>query len=594
MGRKPSHSSSSRRSWRSYIHPAYYLRKPRRLAVVTIIFVLSIYVVMDHHSQRTEIQHLQKKLRALEVEKLNALDMNVGGTPSDVMVEMGKVDKLVKSKPAEPVSPWGKTVGSDDDALDPDTKKKRDEIREAMEHSWSAYEKYAWGFDELQPQSKRGVNQFGGLGATIVDSLDTLFIMGLKPQFEKAKEWVKTSMNFDVNYDASVFETTIRCVGGLLSAYDLSGDSMFLNKATDLADRLLPAFNTPTGIPYNTINLQSGQAYNPGWTGQASTLADFGTEQMEFIGLSERTGDQKYRQKVEKTIDVVEENFPEDGLVPLYHDPNTGHATMDKVSFGAMGDSFYEYLLKVWVQSGRAPSMQRYKTMWDRSIGTMLSELIQKSTPSKYVYVAEKQGGALIHKMDHLACFLGGMLVLGSDGNPRADEFLEVAKGIGRTCYEFYQSQPSKLSGEHYYFYEGRDLQVGHAYNIGRPETVETLFYLWRKTKDPIYREWGWNIFQAFQRQCRTPSGYTGLQDVSRDPPQQDDMMQSFFLAETLKYLYLLFSPDDIMSLDKWVFNTEAHPLKIKFSKVEDSSEEASLGRKGGQKGTSLRGDVVA
>lgn len=105
-------------------------------------------------------------------------------------------------------------------------------------------------------------------------------------------------MSFDVNYDASVFETTIRCVGGLLSAYDLSGDSMFLNKATDLADRLLPAFNTPTGIPYNTINLQSGQAYNPGWTGQASTLADFGTEQMEFIGLSERTGDPKYRQKV--------------------------------------------------------------------------------------------------------------------------------------------------------------------------------------------------------------------------------------------------------------------------------------------------------
>lgn len=105
-------------------------------------------------------------------------------------------------------------------------------------------------------------------------------------------------MNFDVNYDASVFETTIRCVGGLLSAYDLSGDGMFLNKATELADRLLPAFNTPSGIPYNTINLQSGQAYNPGWTGQASTLADFGTEQMEFIGLSERTGDQKYRQKV--------------------------------------------------------------------------------------------------------------------------------------------------------------------------------------------------------------------------------------------------------------------------------------------------------
>jgi hypothetical protein len=110
--------------------------------------------------------------------------------------------------------------------------------------------------------------------------------------------WISNSLSFDRNYDASVFETTIRCVGGLLSAYDLSGEGVFLKKATDLAERLLPAFNTPTGIPLNTVNLQSGNAYNPGWTGMASTLADFGTEQLEFIGLSERTGDPKYRQLV--------------------------------------------------------------------------------------------------------------------------------------------------------------------------------------------------------------------------------------------------------------------------------------------------------
>uniref|UniRef100_A0A0A9A537 alpha-1,2-Mannosidase n=1 Tax=Arundo donax TaxID=35708 RepID=A0A0A9A537_ARUDO len=105
-----------------------------------------------------------------------------------------------------------------------------------MLHAWTSYVTYAWGQDELQPQSKSGVNSFGGLGATLVDSLDTLYIMGLKDEFQKARDWVAESLDFDKDCEASVFETTIRVVGGLLSAYDLSADKIFLEKARDISD----------------------------------------------------------------------------------------------------------------------------------------------------------------------------------------------------------------------------------------------------------------------------------------------------------------------------------------------------------------------
>jgi mannosyl-oligosaccharide alpha-1,2-mannosidase len=122
-------------------------------------------------------------------------------------------------------------------------------------------------------------------------------------------------------------------------------------------------------------------------------------------------------------------------------------------------------------------------------------------------------------------------------------------------------STPTKLAGENYQFYDGQDMQVGTPWNILRPETVESLMYVWRKTGDSKYRDWGWDIFQAFEKQSRTPTGYVGLRDVRTG--EKDDMMQSFFLAETLKYFYLLYSPSSVIPLDKWVFNTEAHPLRI-------------------------------
>ncbi|OWM89041.1 hypothetical protein CDL15_Pgr023887 [Punica granatum] len=434
-------------------------------------------------------------------------------------------------------------------------------VKDAMLHAWSSYEKFAWGFDELQPQTKDGVDTFGGLGATVVDALDTLFIMGLNEQFQRARQWVATSLDFNKDYDASVFETTIRILGGLLSAHDLSGDKMFLEKATELADRLLPAWNTPSGINLNRVNLATGQAHNA--NGKYTVLAEVGTEQLEFIALSQRTNDTKYQQKVENVIKKLQKSFPVDGLVPINIDPKTGRPSPSIITFGGGGDSFYEYLLKAWVQGNKTEAVNFYREMWETSIVKGLQSLIRRTTPSSYAYICEKDGNTLIDTMDELACFVPGMLALGSPGfAPRqAKRILSLAEELARTCYNFYQMTKTKLAGENYGFNPGKDISLNTPYNILRPETVESLFYLWRLTGNNTYREFAWNIFQAFEKHSKLKTGYVGLEDVNTG--EQDNLQQSFFLAETLKYLYLLFSPPSVIPLDQWVFNTEAHPLKI-------------------------------
>ncbi|XP_024528760.1 mannosyl-oligosaccharide 1,2-alpha-mannosidase MNS1 [Selaginella moellendorffii] len=523
-------------SWR-FLRLAYYIRRPWIVALMLVVLLCTTFIIWDRRSLRSPDDTSTSEEDFFELQRARPKNTN----------------EAFERKPPSVVK---------DEILDETTAERREKVKQAMLHAWNSYEKYAWGYDELLPLSKRGANDFGGLGATIVDSLDTLYIMGFMDQFNKARDWV-AKLDFNINYEASMFETTIRVVGGLVSAYDLSNDTVFLKKAREIADRLLPAWNTPTGIPYTTVNLASGDSRSPGWTLGASVLADLATEQVEFIALSQRTGDPKYQEKVENVIKKIKEFFPQDGLVPIYVNPHTASAS-NRITFGAMGDSFYEYLLKVWVLGNKTQAVQHYRDMWEQSMEGLMS-LIRKSTPSSYTYIAERygSGGGYIDKMDELACFTPGMLVLGSNDGPdeKKTKYLELAKELARTCYNFYRSTPTGLAGENYNFISGQDMSVGTAWNILRPETVESLFYLWRKTGDTKYRDWGWDIFQAFEARSRVDTGYVGLRDVRSG--EKDDKMQSFFLAETLKYLYLLFSPSSVIPLDQWVFNTEAHPIKI-------------------------------
>ncbi|KAF7010775.1 hypothetical protein CFC21_025136 [Triticum aestivum] len=517
MARRSSSSSSSG-TWR-YLNPAYYLKRPKRLALLFFVFVAATFAFWDRQSlvseHESEISRLQNEINQLHG-------------------QLRKAGILLEEIPATEI-PRKDLV-----EIDPINNERREKVKEAMLHAWNSYVKYAWGMDELQPQSKNGVNSFGGLGATLVDSLDTLYIMGLRDEFQKARE----------------------VVGGLLSAYDMSDDKVFLEKAKDIADRLLPAWDTTSGIPYNSINLAHGRAHNFGWTNGDSILADSGTEQLEFIALSQRTGDPKYQLKAENVIRQLQKIYPSDGLLPIYINPQSGQASYSTITFGAMGDSFYEYLLKVWIQGNKTESVKHYRQMWETSMEGLIS-LTRQTTPSNYTYICEKSGGSLSHKMDELACFAPGMLALGASGYgpEKAKQIMNLAEELARTCYNFYQTTPTKLAGENYYFHAEQDMNVGTSWNILRPETVESLMYLWRLTGNKTYQDWGWDIFQAFEKNSRIASGYVGLRDVNSG--EKDDKMQTFFLAETLKYLYLLFSPPSVVSFDEWVFNTEAHPLRI-------------------------------
>nr|XP_022288303.1 mannosyl-oligosaccharide 1,2-alpha-mannosidase IA-like [Crassostrea virginica]XP_022288510.1 mannosyl-oligosaccharide 1,2-alpha-mannosidase IA-like [Crassostrea virginica] len=458
--------------------------------------------------------------------------------------------------------------GQGGEPSDPEVRKKRDKVREMMKHAWDNYEKYAWGANELRPISKRGhsASIFGSLslGATIIDAADTLYVMELMDEYKKARDWIATSFNFDGANELSVFETNIRFVGGLLSLYALTGDSMYKRKAIMVADKLLPAFNTATGIPQSMVNTKSGSARNWGWaSGGCSILAEFGSFHLEFVYLSEISGNTVYRDKVMKIREVLNSIEKPNGLYPNYLNPKTGRWGQSHTAIGALGDSFYEYLIKSWLQSGKKDKMA--KKMYDEAVQAIADKLV-KVSPGGLTYVAEYKSGRLENKMDHLGCFAGGMFALGAKYSDDEEKYMNLGAGISNTCHESYKRSETKLGPEAFRFdgnTEAKSIRQNEKYYILRPEVVETHFYMWRLTKDEKYRDWNWEAVQALEKHCRTDGGYTGIRDVYQSSPSQDDVQQSFFLAETLKYLYLTFSEDSLIPLDKWVFNTEAHPLPI-------------------------------
>ncbi|KAL3276554.1 hypothetical protein HHI36_011929 [Cryptolaemus montrouzieri] len=440
------------------------------------------------------------------------------------------------------------------------------------QHAWDNYARYAWGKNELKPISKRGhsASIFGTmpLGATILDGLDTLYIMGMHKEYKQARDWVASELDLDqMPNDVSVFETNIRFVGGLLSCYALTGDVMFRDKAQQIAEKLLPAFQTPTGVPYAIVNFKTGTSKNYAWaSGGSSILSEFGTLHLEFAYLSDVTGNPIYRDKVNKIRQVLQKIEKPNGLYPNYFNPKTGKWGQHHMSMGALGDSFYEYLLKTWIQSNKEDNEVRQ--MFDDAMESVFKHMLQTSTGG-LMYFADLKFDRPEHKMDHLGCFSGGLLALGSRTlkNHMSDRYMDVAKGITNTCHESYDRTFTKLGPEAFRFTEGaeaRALKTSEKYYILRPEVIESYFYMYRLTKDQKYRDWAWEAAQALEKHCRVNGGYTGLKNVYSEDPQQDDVQQSFFLAETLKYLYLIFSDDNLLSLDEWVFNTEAHPLPIK------------------------------
>jgi len=438
----------------------------------------------------------------------------------------------------------------------------------AFHHAWQGYRKYAWGRDHLRPISKSPQTWFD-LGLTLIDSLDTMIMMGMTEEYTEARNWVEDHLRFTTEKDVNLFETTIRVLGGLLSTYHLSADKLFLEKATELADRMMGAFDTLSGIPYSDVNLKSKSGHSPKWSPDSST-SEVTTIQLEFRDLSRATGNPKYEDAVSRVSEIVHGLEKNMGLVPIFINANSGKfRPYSTITMGARGDSYYEYLLKQWLQTGK--SIDYLKQDYNQSISGVQAKLVRRTEPNNLLFIGELLSGGkdFKPKMDELACFLPGTLALGvKNGMPQSH--LDLATDLVYTCYLTFARQPTFLAPEITYYNTAsgstKDFYVkpNDAHYLLRPETIESLYYLYYITGNKTYQDWGWQIFQGIESYTKVSGGYTTISNV-RNPldTRPKDMMESFFLGETLKYLYLLFADKHEINLSRWVFNTEAHLLPL-------------------------------
>lgn len=466
---------------------------------------------------------------------------------------------------------------------------KQQKVKEVFLELWHSYEQDAWGYDVYHPVTRRGENMGPKpLGWMIVDALDTLMIMDCPEETARAREWIKDDLDYKFDYPVNVFETTIRMLGGLLSAHHWSkGDDMYLDKAVDLAQSLLGAFQSSLGLPFSSVNLDTGKGIPNHVDGGASSTAEVSTIQLEFKYLAKLTGENLYWEKVEKVMKVLDDNHPAAGLAPIYVNPNTGKYQGKLIRLGLRGDSYYEYLLKQYLQTDE----EIYWDMYRESVRGVKGNLIGRTQPSQLTFIGELDEGVghgLLSKMDHLVCFYGGLLALGATkgvsiaeakktGKWHADldSDMKLAEELTETCYRMYHDVPATgLSPEIVVFNQRQtvdhdfEIKPRDRHNLQRPETVESLFVLYRITGDEKYRQWGWEIFENFVKHTKVVGkdgrvSYSTLDDVTTNPPKMADNMELFWLAETLKYLYLLFDDDNKVPLDKYVFNTEAHPFPV-------------------------------
>ncbi|HET7745743.1 MAG TPA: glycoside hydrolase family 47 protein, partial [Vicinamibacteria bacterium] len=407
-------------------------------------------------------------------------------------------------------------------------------------HAWNGYKAYAWGHDELEPVTRSAHDWHeGSLLVTPVDALDSLYLLGFKEEADRTREYVATRLSFDRDVKVKNFEITIRLLGGLLSAHQMTGDPRLLALADDLGRRLLPVFDSPTGMPYMYVNLKTGKASGP-----VSNPAEIGTLLLEFGTLARLTGKPVYHDKAKRAlVELHRRRDPRTGLVGEEIDVETGRWVTKDSHVGARIDSYFEYLLKC----ERLFDDRECGAMWREALSAMNMHLADVTAGGLWYGEADMETGRRTKPhFGALHSFLPSVLVLHGD--------LDRARRLQDSAFRMWT-----LHGIEPEVLDYREMKVvSPAYQL-RPEIVESAYYLHRATGDPRYLEMGRTFLGDLERHCRTDAGYTILKSVVTK--EKGDRMHSFFLAETLKYLYLLFAPA-ALDFDSVVFNTEAHPLR--------------------------------
>lgn len=390
----------------------------------------------------------------------------------------------------------------------------------------------------------------------------------------------------------SLFETTIRYLAGMISGYDfLSGPlagladnkdnvDALLEQSKNLANALSYAFDTPSGVPYNNLNFANRS--NDGAT--TNGLATTGTLILEWVRLADLTGNSTYGELAAKAeqylLDPVPtSNEPWPGLVGNSISIATGEFTNANGGWNGGTDSFYEYLIKMYIYD---PS--RYKEFADRwvlAIDSSIAHLASNPAPRPDItWLAAYNGRNLSLVSQHLACFDGGNFILGGQVLGK-QEYIDFGLELVNGCHETYINTATRIGPETFRwnpatvpadqadFYNRTGFYISDGGYTLRPEVMESYYYAYRATGDVKYQEWAWDAFQAISTVTRVGSGYSGINDVNKaDGGGFSDFQESFWFAEVLKYSYLIHAPEAEWQIGKdgknaWVFNTEAHPFKV-------------------------------
>ncbi|WP_157602584.1 glycoside hydrolase family 47 protein [Sphingomonas sp. PR090111-T3T-6A] len=399
------------------------------------------------------------------------------------------------------------------------------DVKAQMAWAWDQYKAHAWGKDELKPvsgtYSSFPLSNGRHLGLSLVEALDTLWVMGLDSRFEEGVDWVKANLDFDVDGDVSVFETSIRLVGGLLSAHHACDDPGLLAKAKDLADRLLPAFHTPTGMPWGFINLKTGAVRE-----STNSPAGIATYWPEWGTLSRLTGDARYGEAARKATVAVFERRSKLDLVATSIDVLSGEWKSRTATIDPYGDSFFEYLWDGWQLFGDA----EWKRMYDICTAAILKrQRVWKAGELWFADVDFETGQIVTTEQNELASFYGGLLGQGGamrDGAAYTESWSKVQDryGVLPEGYDYASARPTETT------------------NALRPELADSAFTLWLLDRNPRWREIGRTHFLNMKRWNKTIYGYTDLADVTSNPKRQADHCPGYWWSEQMKYYYLLWN----------------------------------------------------
>eukprot|EP01064_Diplonema_japonicum_P022376 TRINITY_DN3209_c1_g2_i1.p1 TRINITY_DN3209_c1_g2~~TRINITY_DN3209_c1_g2_i1.p1 ORF type:complete len:652 (+),score=125.79 TRINITY_DN3209_c1_g2_i1:91-2046(+) len=447
-------------------------------------------------------------------------------------------------------------------------RKLREETREMFYHAYNSYMTHAFPAAELRPVSCQGGDfSFSDIpGLTLIDTLDTLAILDDVPQFQKGVDAVLDILDdFDFDLNVSVFETTIRALGGLLSAHIFASTPKYgftaggwrysdglLHLAVDLAERLSAAFPEDQGIPYGTVNLRYGV---PEGETPVASVAGAGSLSVEFLIVSLLSGNEKYGRIAVHASKLLFDFRSHIGLVGKHINAKTMEWTETGSGIGTNTDSFYEYLLKVYMLSGSGASWEMFEESYEAVMAFI-------ADGDWYPDVHMKTGELQRQRAEGLLAFWPGLQTLIGD-HASAANTMNALMSIWRDAYFLPEGYDYKLRSV------GSN-PVDQSYLL-RPEFIESLVYLRKATNDNSWLRAGKEVLESIQTFCRTPCGYTSVENLRDGKATKQDLMPSFFLSETAKYLYLLF--DDALTKeghwvlspsDPWVFSTEAHPYPIK------------------------------